>query len=69
VPGTWSVERSLPIIGDDPRQVYFELWDHINGAGAAEANPWVWAVSFRVLDQEAITKATAGETRNAEGAL
>lgn len=68
-PGMWSVDRTLPIIGDDPRRVYFELWDHINGAGAAEVNPWVWAVSFRVLDQEAIAKATAGETRNAEGAL
>ncbi|WP_286952302.1 MULTISPECIES: hypothetical protein [Brevundimonas] len=51
-PGMWSVDRSLPIIGDDARQVYFELWDHINGAGAAEANPWVWAVSFRVLSDE-----------------
>ncbi|HBV12482.1 MAG TPA: hypothetical protein DEB60_05075 [Brevundimonas sp.] len=51
-PGMWSVDRSLPIIGDDARQVYFELWDHINGAGSAEANPWVWAVSFRVLSDE-----------------
>lgn len=47
-PGMWSVDRSLPIIGDDPRKVYFELWDHINGKGAAAANPWVWAVSFEV---------------------
>ncbi len=51
-PGMWSVDRSLPIIGDDARRVYFELWDHINGTGAAEANPWVWAVSFRVLSDE-----------------
>lgn len=51
-PGMWSVDRTLPIIGDDARQVYFELWDHINGDGAAEANPWVWAVSFRVLSDE-----------------
>jgi hypothetical protein len=25
------------------------LWDHINGAGAWEVNPWVWAVSFEVI--------------------
>lgn len=47
-PGMWSVHRSLPIIGEDPRQVYLELWDHINGEGAAALNPWVWVVSFEV---------------------
>lgn len=48
-PGMYSVGGGLPIIGSDPRQVYFELWDHINGAGSAAANPWVWVVSFDVL--------------------
>lgn len=47
-PGMWSVHRSLPIIGEDPRQVYLELWDHINGEGASALNPWVWVVSFAV---------------------
>lgn len=51
-PGMWSVDRTLPIISNEPRTAYFELWDHINGAGAAEANPWVWAVSFRVLSEK-----------------
>lgn len=33
--------------GDDPRKWYAELWGQINGAGAWDANPWVWAISFK----------------------
>lgn len=36
--------------GPDPRQWYAELWDQINGAGAWDANPWVWAVSFKRVE-------------------
>jgi len=32
----------------DPRISYWSLWDAINGAGAVEANPWAWCVSFSV---------------------
>lgn len=32
---------------------YRSLWDQINGAGAWEANPWVWAVSFRRVEAAA----------------
>lgn len=32
----------------DPVEAYADLWDHINGAGAWDANPWVVAVSFDV---------------------
>lgn len=45
-PGVWSVAPSLPIVGDDPRDVYRQLWEHINGAGSWAANPWVWVVTF-----------------------
>ena len=48
-PGMWSVDRTLPIIGVNPRTVYAELWEHINGPDAWDANPWVWAVSFEVV--------------------
>ena len=52
-PGMWSVARHLPIIGDDPRRVYFDLWDHINGAGSSATNPWVWVVQFRTIEDGA----------------
>lgn len=29
---------------------YEALWDQINGAGAWDANPWVWAVSFKRIE-------------------
>lgn len=30
---------------------YRDLWTDINGSGSWAANPWVWAVSFRVLER------------------
>jgi hypothetical protein len=32
---------------DDPIGWYRRLWDQINGSGAWDANPWVWAISFK----------------------
>jgi hypothetical protein len=31
----------------DPRISYWSLWEAINGPSSVEANPWVWAVSFK----------------------
>lgn len=33
------------------RDSFFTLWDRINGAGAAEKNPWVWMIKFKVLEK------------------
>jgi len=42
--GSW-----LPGPCDHPEWAYHQLWDQINGAGSWDANPWVWAISFRRL--------------------
>lgn len=44
-----AMAEGCPASGDDPRKWYAELWDHINGAGSWDANPWVWVLSFRRL--------------------
>lgn len=33
----------------DPRISYWSLWDAINGLGATEANPWVWALTLKTI--------------------
>ena len=40
----------LPGPCDHPEWAYHQLWDQINGAGAWDANPWVWAVSFKRVE-------------------
>lgn len=39
--------------GDDPRAWFRDLWNSINGAGAWDANPWVWVVEFKRLEASA----------------
>jgi hypothetical protein len=31
----------------DPADAFREVWNSINGAGAWEANPWVWVIAFQ----------------------
>lgn len=49
-PGKWSVAPHMPIIGDDPRKVFSELWNslHTKPGETWADNPWIVAVSFTV---------------------
>jgi hypothetical protein len=35
----------------DPTDSYASLWESINGAGSWFANPWVWVVSFKRVEE------------------
>lgn len=34
---------------DTPTDSYSSLWESINGTGSWDANPWVWALTFKVV--------------------
>lgn len=46
---TWGVSGVADSWNGDPRESYRWLWDHINGPDAWAANPWVVALTFRVI--------------------
>lgn len=38
--------------GASPKAAFALLWNHINGKGAWDANPWVWALTFQVEERQ-----------------
>jgi len=36
---------------DNARGAYRKLWESINGADSWDANPWVWVVEFKAIDE------------------
>lgn len=38
--------------GTHPRAEFLAAWDQLYGSGAAEADPWVWVIEFRVIQYE-----------------
>lgn len=52
VPGVDHPNKDFPYLARaTAREMYAALWDTINGSGAWLGNPWVWAVSFKVHQQ------------------
>lgn len=40
----------MPECGIDATELFKRLWESINGAGSWDANPWVWAISFKRVE-------------------
>ncbi len=44
--GTFGLDAPAACMGPSAAVAYMRLWDHINGPGSWDANPWVWVVEF-----------------------
>ena len=50
--GTYAQAGRYETKASTVRQLYSELWESINGPGSWEKNPWVWVVTFEVIEGE-----------------
>lgn len=44
------VQEGLDLEVDHAMPKFIEVWDTLNGAGSYNANPWVWVLVFRLID-------------------
>lgn len=47
---TFGLEDPAACMGPTAVVAYMRLWNHINGQGSWDANPWVWAYTFKRLE-------------------
>jgi len=51
--GTPDLKEKFPIGGPELYSTFIfrNLWESIHGSESWQANPWVWVLQFRLLDQ------------------
>ncbi|MEQ1658425.1 MAG: hypothetical protein ABL896_06570 [Hylemonella sp.] len=47
--GRWTTYSATEAAREhlSPVQAYLDLWEHLNGPGSWDANPWVWVLTFK----------------------
>jgi hypothetical protein len=59
-PGAWwtaDVSAGPELHARTPRDAFRKIWDEVNGPGSWDADPWLWVVEFKRIDQAARSEA------------